>query len=266
MAGNGAAILIDRELGRPLVAAPPSGGGNGRLEPRGRRLGAVQSIRLTASLALCFSAYGVATAQETAREQAMVDLTGDWVSVVTEDWRWRMVTPPKGDYASVPLNDAGRRVADEWDPVADEGTCRPYGAPNLLRMPVRAQIEWEDDDTLRIETDHGMQTRLLHFEVLPSPVGMTRQGQSHAQWTGTSLKVVTTNLLPGYLRRNGVPYSAAAVVTEYFDRHSAYGDEWLTVTTIVEDPTYLTQEFITTSSFKRLRDGRTWNATACEER
>src|SRR5207247_6735389 len=63
----------------------------------------------------------------TARLQAPIDLTGYWVSVVTEDWRWRMLTPPKGDYSSLPLNDEGRKVADGWDPAKDEASgnaCR----------------------------------------------------------------------------------------------------------------------------------------------
>lgn len=203
--------------------------------------------------------------QRAPQAAAPVDLTGTWVAVVTEDWRWRMQTPPPGDYASVPLNEEGRRIADTFDPARDEGTCRPYGAPNLLRMPTRLRVAWENETTLRLDTDHGMQTRFLRFAAGPvSP--RSRQGDSAAKWAGQSLEVVTDNLLAGYLRRNGVPYSENAVVTEFFDRHAAYGDEWLTVTTVVDDPTYLRQEFITSSSFKRLADAASWNPTPCEER
>jgi hypothetical protein len=201
------------------------------------------------------------------REAAPVDVTGYWVSIVTEDWRWRMVTPAKGDYASVPLNDEGRRVADMWDPERDEGTCRPYGAAGLMRMPMRVRLEWEDDDTLRLETDHGMQTRLLHFNAAEAMSDApSRQGDSVAEWDGASLKVVTRNLRPGYLRRNGVPYSGDTVLTEYFDRHNAYGEEWITVTAIVNDPVYLRQEFITSSDFKELQDDSAWHPVSCEER
>src|SRR6516164_1815309 len=63
---------------------------------------------------------GQAAANLTAKAGAPVDLTGYWVSLVTEDWRYRMVTPPKGDYPSIPLNAEGRRVADAWDPAKDE--------------------------------------------------------------------------------------------------------------------------------------------------
>src|SRR6266540_2807910 len=69
---------------------------------------------------------------------ARVDVTGYWVSIVSEDWRFRMVTPPKGDYPNVPLNAEGKKIADAWDPVKDEASadhCKAYGAPNLMRVP-----------------------------------------------------------------------------------------------------------------------------------
>ncbi|HEX6998025.1 MAG TPA: hypothetical protein VF322_07760 [Gammaproteobacteria bacterium] len=229
---------------------------------------AARAGSVVAALALAAFARGGAAqpAGPSPRDAAPIDLTGQWVSVVTEDWLWRMVTPAKGDYASVPLNEAGRAEADRWDPVADEGTCRPYGAPNLLRMPTRVRIEWRDDATLVVETDAGRQSRLLHFESVPAPGEPTRQGISRARWQGTSLEVVTTNLLPGYLRRNGVPYSGNTVLTEHFVRHSAFGEEWFTVTTIVDDPMYLEEPFVTSSSFKREQDGAGWSPAPCEER
>src|SRR5262249_55505998 len=100
----------------------------------------------------------------TARQQAPFDLTGNWVSIVTEDWRWRMVTPAKGDYASVPLNDEGRKTADSWDLPKDKTNgveCKAFGAAAIMRIPTRLQITWQDDNTLKIETDAGQQTRLL---------------------------------------------------------------------------------------------------------
>ena len=106
-------------------------------------------------------------APTTAKEQALIDLTGYWVSIVNEDWRWRMMTPAKGDYASVPLNAEGKRVADTWDPAKDEregNQCRAYGAGNILRIPERLHITWENDNTMRMDTDAGMQTRLFHFD------------------------------------------------------------------------------------------------------
>jgi hypothetical protein len=213
-----------------------------------------------------------------------VDLTGYWVSVVTEDWRFRMVTPAKGDYASVPLNPEGRKVADTWDPAKDEAAgnqCKSYGAAALMRVPGRVHIAWENDDTLRIDTDAGTQTRMFHFGGQPPQGGQPQwQGYSIAQWEtaggragrgrgapGGSLKVVTTRMRPGYLRKNGVPYSGDALLTEYYSRTmEPNGDSWLIVTTIVEDPQYLQQPFITSTHFKKQADASGWNPMPCAAR
>ena len=198
--------------------------------------------------------------------------------MVTEDWRFRMVTPPKGNYSGVPLNLEGRKLADTWDPAKDEAAgnqCRSYGAPGLMRVPGRLHITWDNDTTLKIETDAGTQTRLLHFGATESQAGEpSLQGFSMAEWemaaTGRgqpkagNLKVVTTHLLPGYLRKNGVPYSANTVLTEYWDRISApNGDEWLVVSTEVRDPQYLSSPFITSTHFKKQPDAKGWMPEAC---
>lgn len=218
-----------------------------------------------------------------AREAAPIDLTGYWVAVVTEDWRWRMITPPKGDYASVPLTAEGKKVADAWDPAKDEATgnaCKSYGAAAIMRVPGRLHITWENENTLKIETDAGTQTRLLHFGKSQPPAEPQWQGHSVAHWEmarpvpglgpappeihGGSLQVVTTNMRPGYLRKNGVPYSGNAVVTEYFDRTmEPNGDSWLIVANIVEDPQYLFQPFVTSTHFKRLDGASGWNPSPC---
>ena len=101
-----------------------------------------------------------------ARESAPADLTGYWVSVVSEDWRLRIATPRKGDIGGVPLNAEGRKVAEAWSPARDADTgnaCRVYGAAGLMRVPGRLHVTWQDDETLKIETDTGQQTRTLHF-------------------------------------------------------------------------------------------------------
>src|SRR5262245_35213504 len=110
----------------------------------------------------------------TPKAAATIDLTGYWVSVVTEDWLYRMVTPAKGDYTSVPLNPAGRKVADAWDPGKDEAEgnqCKAYGAPAVMRIPGRLRVSWQDDSTLKIETDAGKQTRLFHFDAAKAGAG-----------------------------------------------------------------------------------------------
>src|SRR2546430_5040082 len=76
----------------------------------------------------------------TAKAAAPIDLSGSWVSIVSEDWRWRMVTPAKGDYASIPITPAAQKVADTWDPGKDEQAgeqCRSYGAAAIMRLPGR---------------------------------------------------------------------------------------------------------------------------------
>jgi hypothetical protein len=241
-----------------------------------------------------------------------------------------MITPPKGDYASVPLNAEGRRIADGWDLARDNAAgeqCRAFGAGGIMRQPTRLKIGWADDDTLRVETDAGQQSRLFHFAKARA-LGAERswQGDSAAEWqavappggflgfggpppdgaaaagvppaapaarappaaaaTGAarpaaksavppsaapppapphaSLKVVTTNLRSGYLRKNGVPYSEDAVVTEYYDRLTMFGNDYLQVVTVVVDPKYLTGPFVVSNQFKREPDASKWRPTPCE--
>ena len=103
---------------------------------------------------------------QTARAVAPNDYTGYWVSIVTEKWRYRMLVPDKGDYTQVPLNPEGRKVANAWDPAKDQASgnaCKSYGAAALLQVPGRLHIYWQDDNTLRMDTDSGTQTRLFHL-------------------------------------------------------------------------------------------------------
>jgi hypothetical protein len=223
-----------------------------------------------------------------AREGAAIDLTGYWVSVISEDWKFRMVTPRKGVYDSLTLNNEGRRQADTWDPANDEAAgeqCRSYGAANIMRVPGRVHITWQDDNTLRIDTDAGTQTRLVRFSpaapASAAPAAAqdeapTWQGRSAGQWEyapgrggqrGGNLKVVTTNLRSGYVRKNGAPYSAKATVTEYYDVNTMpNGDTWFTVTTKVEDPVYFARPYLTTTDFKKLPDAAGWKPTPCSAR
>jgi hypothetical protein len=204
----------------------------------------------------------------TAKAAAPADLTGYWVAYVTEDWRFRMVTPAKGDYQGVPMNEQGRKTAVGWDPAADEASgnqCKAYGAGEIMRIPARFHITWQDDNTLKVDSDAGMQTRTFHFSGAAAPPGpRTLQGYSNAQWQAPALKVTTMNLKPGYLRKNGVPYGESATVTEYFDLAPLPNNEQvLLVTTIVDDPQYLQQPFIVSSQFKKEADGSKWDPTPC---
>ena len=219
-----------------------------------------------------------------ARAAAPIDLTGYWVSVITEDWRWRMVTPPRGDYVSLPINMEAKKIADAWDPAKDEAAgeaCKAYGAPGLMRQPTRLNITWQDDNTMKVEADAGTQARLFHFGDWKAPGGTpTLQGETTAQWeTGArgrganppspppmfgNLKTVTKNLRPGYLRKNGVPYSDKTTLTEYWDlAKQPNGDQWIVVTTVVEDPTYLARTWITSLNFKKEPNGSKWDPSPC---
>jgi hypothetical protein len=212
---------------------------------------------------------------------APIDLTGYWVSVVTEDWRYRMVTPAKGDYQGVPLTPAARAIADTWDPVKEEASgepCKSYGAPALLRVPGRLHITWQDDQTLKMESDAGQQTRTFHFGPstssgqAPALAGPhTIQGDSVAEWEGggrggtdSTLKVTTSSLKAGFLRKNGVPYSENASLTEYFELVTQPDNTPLLVVTIVTtDPQYLRQPFVISSQFKKESSDAKWKPTAC---
>jgi hypothetical protein len=211
-----------------------------------------------------------------ARDLAPIDLTGYWVSYVTENWRYRMVTPAKGEYRRIPASPAALPIINSWDPAADQRTgnqCKSYGAAAIMSVPGRLHITWQDADTLRIDTDAGTQTRLLRFTVRASssPSRPTWQGESIARWervaapdTGGSLRVVTSNVRAGYLRKNGVPYSERTTVSEHFDvAPLPDGGTLLLITTIVEDPVYLNAPYVVSPHFKKEPDGSKWDPTPC---
>jgi hypothetical protein len=222
-------------------------------------------------------------APTTAKAAAPIDLTGYWVSVISQDWRWRMVTPARGDYASVPITAAAKKVADAWDPTKDEAAgeqCKAYGAPAIMRAPTRLHISWQDDNTLKMETDTGKQTRLFHFGAWkPARIAASLQGDSVAHWETArasrgdgapkhgALAITTRNLLPGYLRKNGVPYSENAVDTQYWDVFTeTNNDQWLVITETVDDPLYLQVPWLTALHFKREPDGSKWAPEPCSAR
>ena len=219
---------------------------------------------------------------------AAIDMTGYWVSVVTEDWMFRMVTPPKGQYLGVPLNGAARTVANAWDPAKDEAAgeqCKSYGAAAVMRVPGRLHITWDNDTTLKVETEAGTQTRRLIFgpPAAAAANAPSWQGVSAAAWEFAGrgrgrggpppqygdLKVVTTHMKPGYLQKNGVPYGENAVLTEYFSRaNEPNGDSWLILTHVVEDPQYLNGPFVRSTHYKKLPDAAAtqWSPEPCSAR
>jgi hypothetical protein len=237
-------------------------------------------------LSLCGQAQAQGSAGQlepppTAKAAAPIDLTSYWVSFISQEWRWRMVTPARGDYAGVPITVEAKKVADAWDPGKDLAAglqCKSYGAPAIMRVPGRLHITWQDDDTLKVETDAGTQVRLLRFGKVKASGGPASwQGDSVAQWQtpvgardgsaalkSGSLKIVTTHLRPGYLRKNGVPYSESTILTEYWDLFKERnGEQWITITTKVEDPIYLREPLLTGANFKKEGDGTKWDPAPC---
>jgi hypothetical protein len=223
-------------------------------------------------------AQGRPAPRPTAKAAAAIDLTGTWVSVIHEDWWLRMVTPRKGDYTHLSLTPAARKIADAWDPARDEAVgeqCKGYGAAAITRLPGRLRISWQDDNTMKLEYEAGNQTRLFHFRAgpaaAPPPAVPSWQGVSVATWRYTAvpprsgeLKVFTNHLRAGYLRKNGVPYSANATLIEYYHRITApKGDAWLTIVTEVTDPETLPLPFVLSTHFKKLPDGAAFTPEPC---
>lgn len=213
----------------------------------------------------------------TPKSDPAIDLTGTWTAVISEDWALRMVTPKEGDYTRVPMTPAARTLADAWDPARDEAAgeqCKGYGAPAIIRMPGRLRISWQDDQTIKLELEAGSQTRVLHFNAVPPPSEPSSQGYSAARWQYTlnpprtgELKVETSRLRAGYLRKNGIPYSANATMTEYFHRMTApNGDIWLTVVSELTDPQNLREPFVQSTHFKKLGAGATFKPEPCSAR
>ena len=258
-----------------------------------------KSIRIvTALLGVCVGAAGIGQAQTpapngpppTARSQAPIDVTGNWVSLVTRDWRYRMVVPRKGEYQGLPLSLAGKQYADAWNAAQDEAAgrqCAPYGGGVVMMLPTRLRISWQDDQTLQVQTDAGMQTRTLRFQSTPAPADTPRswQGYSAAAWVPFrearggfgggppaaaapkfgSLKITTTHLLAGLIRKNGVAYSDQSSVTEYWEVQTdpVTNTRYLIVLTALNDPLYLTRPYYTTATFKQEPDGSKWDPTPC---
>jgi hypothetical protein len=232
---------------------------------------------------------GAAMHPTSAEQDAPVDMTGYWGSIITQDWLYRMVVNQRGNYVGIPINLHARQVADAWNRAADEAAgrqCAAYGAAAIMRLPEHLQIGWQDPQTLKVQIDAGMQTRLLRFAPTPDQMHAppSLQGISMAKWmpylegpgfVGAAprrgmrahqgwLQVTTTDMLPGLLRKNGVPYSGQAHMSENWAVNAdPEGDRWLVVTETLDDPTYLQVPYVMEDIFQKQPDGGKWDPSPC---
>ena len=188
---------------------------------------------------------------------AQVDLSGEWAPRFHEDQPERLAGPEIGDYLGLPINDAARLRGDSWDAAIlelPEHQCKPHPADYGPRGPANLRI-WKEVDTdsqqlIAYHTHISWQApeRTIWMddrEHPPDYAAHTWQGFSTGKWEGDMLTVTTTHLKTGWIRRNGIPRSDRATLTEHWIRHGDY----LTLVSIVTDPAYLTEPFIRTTNW-----------------
>lgn len=187
---------------------------------------------------------------------AQVDLVGEWVARYHEDFPERIPGPELGDYLGLPINDAARLRADSWDAsllTLPEFQCRPHPSDYGTRhsnVRITKEVDTATQQVIAIHSHREWQAqeRTIWMDGRAHPpayAAHTWQGFSTGKWEGPMLTITTTHLKESYIRRNGVPRSERATVVEHWFRHGDY----LTMMTIVTDPTYLTEPFIRTSDY-----------------
>jgi len=188
---------------------------------------------------------------------AQVDFSGEWSPRFYEDEPERVPGPELGDYLGLPINDAARERADTWAASIQsmpEWQCRPHSADYIWRGPSQLRITKEVDPVTRqVTAFHAEWLRsvdnIYYLDGRPHPSANaphTWGGFATAKWDGDMLTIKVSHLKEGYVRRNGVPRSDLATVTEHWMRHG----NWLTVVTIVEDPVYLTEPFVRSTDYE----------------
>ena len=187
-----------------------------------------------------------------------VDLSGEWAPLFHEDQPERIPGPDIGDYLGLPINEAARLHGDSWDAsilTLPEHQCKPHPADYSPRGPANLRIWREiDHDTqnlIAIHTHISWQQpeRTIWMDGRPHPpeyAAHTWQGFSTGKWDGDMLTVTTTHLKMGWIRRNGIPRSDKALLTEHWVRH----DDVLTLVTVIQDPVYLTEPFVRTTNWR----------------
>ncbi len=201
----------------------------------------------------------VAIAATSSPAFAQIDLTGNWAPIMHEDQVERVPGPDPGDYAGLPITDAARLRAESWSAsllTLPEHQCKPhpstYGFRGVGNLRIRTVID-EKTEAIIGYTTHIQwqeQKRTIWMDGRPHPpdyVAHTWQGFSTGEWVGNILKVRTTHLKAGWIRRNGLPLTDKAVMTELFIIH----DDVMTHVYMIEDPVYLSEPLIKTNGFLR---------------
>ncbi|HEY7389846.1 MAG TPA: hypothetical protein VH640_15115 [Bryobacteraceae bacterium] len=188
---------------------------------------------------------------------AQVDPSGEWAPRFHEDQPERIPGPDIGDYLGLPINDAARMRGDTWDAsllTLPEHQCKPhpadYGPRGPANLRIWKEVDRESQKLIAYHTHISWQApeRTIWMDGRPHPpeyAAHTWQGFSTGKWDGDMLTVYTTHLKIGWIRRNGIPRSDKATLTEHWIRH----DDYLTLVSIVTDPAYLTEPFIRTTNW-----------------
>jgi glyoxylase-like metal-dependent hydrolase (beta-lactamase superfamily II) len=188
-----------------------------------------------------------------------VDFSGWWTANLQEDSGERGAGPELVDYGGIPINEAGRLWALSYDTsrlTSRFHQCDGYVAPYSVRAIGNTRV-WEERDP-KLHTPIALhwysQTfeghRVIWLDGRPHPPAYaphTWMGFSTGTWVGNALRVETTHLKQGWLRRNGLPESDQATLVEFFVRH---GDH-ITYTSVITDPVYLSEPWIRTTDFYR---------------
>lgn len=209
------------------------------------------SVRRVGLELLVVAALGVRPAS------AQISLAGDWNGPFFEDALERAAGPELGDYLGLPITAAARLYADAWDASSltlQEHQCRPHSSPYTMRGPLNVRI-WEDKDpdtqnvvAIKMFVATFAQTRTIYMDGRPHPsehAAHTWQGFSTGKWQGNTLTVTTTHIKQYFTRRNGLPQSDRARLTEHFIRHGSY----ITHVSILDDPPYLSEPLVKTQTF-----------------
>ncbi len=208
-------------------------------------------------IAMVFVRVVLAVAAVAAPASAQVDFSGEWAPRFHEDQLERVPGPELGDYLGLPISDAARLRAESWDAsiqTLPEWQCRPHSADYIWRGPSQLTIRKEENPLTRETTAfHAEWLRSIDNPVYldgrphPSEDGLHSWGGfATGKWEGDMLTITVTHLKEGYIRRNGVPRSDQATLTEHWIRHG----DFLTVVTIIDDPVYLTEPFIRTTDYE----------------